>query len=1038
MNDNHHLPDLAPHDSKTIQSIGATARRITLAIVLAVAAGSSWIYHLSSTKGESRRLTDTAKRYIDKGQPDDARQMLIVARNLDPKNSDAKQLLAAIEAAAAEAADEPVPPIPQPDSDPPAPSISAPPDEEAVIVRIRDALDLVSKNDLLAAEKEFRSIAANDVAGRGHAALATFLIRYRPLSEVSEEILELLKAVPPRPERYGLDAIELALSKAVIPTKELYSWLEVIRTHPAANPSDLLKADSYEASARPRGKGIVVERTAGRLRKAPLEDRAAAARWFTSIGEHAAVPQLISRDDALTNRDLFSLWLEVMERTEQFDVALDALSKSDIPMSPTLRKLFRTRVLYRSGLTDARGEYGSILADLEGRPGEYAEALAFICLAGDDPFTLKGLTKALADPAAAGIVFRKLIPAARARKDAVRLRQYYEMAAAAPALSGDINIKSELSYLNLLLNIPEDREEIAQRCSRFPDAIAPRATLAMALLLKGLAPQALVHLTSYKPSIYSVNLQPSQRLVLVSCLAANNRREEARKAAVGLRDMSLTQQETEFLAKSLKEPVPASKSVIEMRFRKYGIPAAAITMALAALWSSFRAWKTYKANELSSPPDSPSADPSALPLPSPPETVDISPATGPAPPLVLPANGFTLWLNPATWPIPKLRLPANGFSLWLDPDKWPHPRLKLPANGFTVWLNPATWPIPKLSLPANGFTLWLDPDKWPRPRLKLPGNSFTLWLNPSTWPQPAPPAPTPATAPPISIAANRGFSPWLPSPDSPTAPVTKSSAPAPALAAAPATPRFNLPDHQFTLWTKPDRIETIETRNPAPSAFSQPAHQQPQQVSRPIKALPAVAGLTIAAVAGVMYSSADTARRNAEASIGIADLAAKEASTNAALATTSLAALERKLADKESELTARQADATIATAELKKLLATAEASASRASTLAKEKATALATLEKALASAKQELSSRETALLSTVTDLTEEFSTFNRTTGKEIATARESIATLEQEKAALTKDSAATDAERDTLNAEVDKLRRQIKAAPKPQATPEA
>jgi hypothetical protein len=1034
---NDELPDdPGQSDHATIQTMGAPARRIALSLFFAIAAGGSWWFHVSSSKAESRRLTDTAARYIEKGQPDDARQMLIVARNLDPDNTRAKQFIDAIDAQASE---EPVPPIPQPEVDINDPATGAPPDEEAVIAKIRHALELAAQNDLLGAEKELRSTAAADAAGRGHAALAVFLIRNRPLSEVSDEVLELLRAVPARPERYGLDAIELALSRAVIPAAELPTWLEVIRTHPAASPSDLLKADSYEASSRPRAKAIVVERAARRLRKAPLEDRAAAARWMAAIGEPAPVAQLISRDEAMSDRDLFSLWLEVMERTEQFDVALDALSKSDIPMSPTLRKLFRTRVLVRSGLNDARGTYGEILADLEGRPGEYAEALAFICLAGDDAFTIKGLTKALADPAAAGIVFRKLVPAARARKDAVRLRRYHEMAAAAPALAGDIQIKSELSYLNLLLGVEEDRDEIAQRCSRFPDAIAPRCTFAMALLKKDRAPQALVQLNSYKPDINSVTLQPSQRLVLVAVLSANNRREEARKAAVGLRDMSLTFQESEFLSAWLKEPVPPTQSPWEIRLRKYGLPGTAIAMALAALWSLIRAWRTFKATDPYQQ-EYPSEAPSALTIPPQSEGLSIAPAACPPPRLALPGNSFTLWLNPATWPIPKLQLPANGFSLWLDPDTWPQPRLKLPANGFSLWLNPATWPIPKLQLPANGFSLWLDPAKWPRPRLNLPGNGFTLWLNPDKWPQPAPPAPTPAPdpapTPPISVATNRGFSIWIQSPDTPTARVPISTAPVPA--AAPATPRFKLPSRQFTIWTKPDRVESIEMCNPAPDAFSQPAHQQAQQVSLHIQSLPAIAGLTIAAVAGLRFASADAARRTAEASVPKADLAAKEASTNAAMATTSVAALERKLADKDSELTARQTDAANATAELKKLIATAETAAAKAATLAQEKATALAIAEKALATAKQELASRETALQSISTDLTEEVSKVRRSTGEEIAKVRETIATLEQEKAALTKDSSATAAERDILKAEVEKLRREIQSTPKPQGTPEA
>ena len=62
----------------------------------ALAAGGSWWFHVSSSKAESLRLTDTAARYIEKGQPDDARQMLIVARNLDPDNIRANAINPAI------------------------------------------------------------------------------------------------------------------------------------------------------------------------------------------------------------------------------------------------------------------------------------------------------------------------------------------------------------------------------------------------------------------------------------------------------------------------------------------------------------------------------------------------------------------------------------------------------------------------------------------------------------------------------------------------------------------------------------------------------------------------------------------------------------------------------------------------------------------------------------------------------------------------------------------------------------------------------
>lgn len=200
--------------------------------------------------------------------------------------------------------------------------------------------------------------------------------------------------------------------------------------------------------------------------------------------------------------------------------------------------------------------------------------------------------------------------------------------------------------------------------------------------------------------------------------------------------------------------------------------------------------------------------------------------------------------------------------------------------------------------------------------------------------------------------------------------------------------------------------------------------------------LPLAAGIAIAGLVGLLYSSekgkreaAESARDQMEAKLSAelstAKLKTEEAANKATLAT--------------SELQAMKADMTGVSAKLKTDLAAALEAGKKASDKATETAAALDKANKALAEAKKEWSAKESALQTSVTALTEEASKLKRTAGEEASKAREALARLEEEKASAVKEATAAMADRDTLKAEVEKLRKQLESGqPKPAGSPQA
>ena len=427
----------------------------------------------------------------------------------------------------------------------------------------------------------------------------------------------------------------------------------------------------------------------------------------------------------------------------------------------------------------------------------------------------------------------------------------------------------------------------------------------------------------------------------------------------------------------------------------------------------------------------------------------------------MPALPFTLWLSPDVWPRPALRLPGEAHTLWLDPECWPRPPLRLPSAGYTLWLDEKTWPgavpapaEPEIADPAPPAEpaappvtnlLWLDTESWPIPPepepavRPEPGVAALAELPPAPFPsiEPAPPraAPElPAMTPRLTLSANHSFTLWT----TPAALAGALRAAAPAVAPHKTTaPKLRLSGQPFTLWTQPGRVEPVFMRNGAntTTAAVVTAGARAATMTGATRWLPLAAGIAIAALFGMSYSSQKAQREAAES-----DLGALQAKASVEVDAAMLVSQKAQAAatDARTKLAAREFELNGQMAELKTAVTKSEVSAKEKASLAEAKTAELDAAKKALSEAKKESAAKETTLQASATALTEEMSKLKKTAGEETSKAHEAMARLEEEKAAAVKDATNAMSDRDALKAEVEKLRKQLEQKAKPPGGPEA
>ena len=568
------MPDLDPPRRPLLRRL---LFPLLILVVLCVAAYASyWAY--GKLKGrQSRHLTKMATEYLQKNKVAEAEMSLQTAVRLKPNNAEALRVLARLQGATGKG----------PQSletwqklaasggitldDLAQYSMAASREgDQALAERLANAAAaggntvfkhvlranfLLSKNDIPGAEAEFRQAVEVDTTGNSRAMLARFLLTRRLNAETAPEIREMLRELSKRPDAVGLEALTAAITRGLVPPAELPVWTSALRVHPKATAKALLLADATDIQLQPETKLAVVAKMLERMQGASLEDRARGLQFLLRMEEPAQAASLLTRDEALKNRETLSLWLDAQSLTKNWPAVLDALSQPNLPLAGHLTKLYRGRALLMSGKeAEGRAAFAEALQETEGSKAEFLETLAYLNLAGEDQLFDQGLQRALSDPETAKESFLRILPSVASRRDAARTRRAYEMAAAAsPELANDLTLQNDMAYLDLLLGLPVDIKKTTFLSEANPRDFSFRATHALALLKAGKNKEALSLLENCEPDIHVASLPPHQKAIVAIALAANGRRNEALGTASLLPPQQLSMQEFELVRSYLAQ-----------------------------------------------------------------------------------------------------------------------------------------------------------------------------------------------------------------------------------------------------------------------------------------------------------------------------------------------------------------------------------------------------------------------------------------------------------------------------------------------------
>ena len=568
------MPDLDPPRRPLLRRL---LFPLLILVVLCVAAYASyWAY--GKLKGrQSRHLTKMATEYLQKNKVAEAEMSLQTAVRLKPNNAEALRVLARLQGATGKG----------PQSletwqklaasggitldDLAQYSMAASREgDQALAERLANAAAaggntvfkhvlranfLLSKNDIPGAEAEFRQAVEVDTTGNSRAMLARFLLTRRLNAETAPEIREMLRELSKRPDAVGLEALTAAITRGLVPPAELPVWISALRQHPKSTAQALLLADAADIQLQPETKPTVVAKMLERMKGASLEDRARGLQFLLRMEEPAQAASLLTRDEALKNRETLSLWLDAQSLTKNWPAVLDALSQPNLPLARHLTKLYRGRALLMSGKeAEGRAAFAEALQETEGSKAEFLETLAYLNLVGEDQLFDQGLQRALSDPETAKESFLRILPSVASRRDAARTRRAYEMAAAAsPELANDLTLQNDMAYLDLLLGLPVDINKTAFLSEANPRDFSFRATHALTLLKEGKNKEALSLLENCEPDIHVASLPPHQKAIVAIALAANGRRNEALGTASLLPPQQLSMQEFELVRSYLAQ-----------------------------------------------------------------------------------------------------------------------------------------------------------------------------------------------------------------------------------------------------------------------------------------------------------------------------------------------------------------------------------------------------------------------------------------------------------------------------------------------------
>jgi tetratricopeptide (TPR) repeat protein len=350
----------------------------------------------------------------------------------------------------------------------------------------------------------------------------------------------------------GLMALRKALAFGIMTPDQRSTWLELYRSHPAANTASQLDAAGIEITLDPVARPSVVRKTQELFRTLPLSERVQAAQWFLQNGEPRAVIEILPLSQAASGPKSFLLWIDAAMALGDWSSLEKALKSPSSSLDDPSRLPLLARAIKQQGRTaEANAVYAEALRATASNPEKRSEVLARLLAAGEWVLFENNIAMVVNDPKIAASAIRAWVPLAREQRSSARLLGFYEKALSSPVLKSDPYLLDRYEFCRLILGIPVPLEEVEARLAVARSNPNYLATAALGYLKNSRKSKAVHLLEGGDKPVDVTQMTPSRQAAVAAVLAANDRPVEARAIADRIPRQKLTVEEDAFLTEVL-------------------------------------------------------------------------------------------------------------------------------------------------------------------------------------------------------------------------------------------------------------------------------------------------------------------------------------------------------------------------------------------------------------------------------------------------------------------------------------------------------
>ena len=302
------------------------------------------------------------------------------------------------------------------------------------------------------AESSLRRAVEIDDSDRCRAALAGFLIANRLDKNSATEIFLLLNELSASDSGLGAAALTSGIEKNLVPPELMPGWIAALRAHPEKTQEMLLVADAVEVKLAPERIAEISSGVVDRLSEGSLEDRKKGVFWLVNHGMHRHAANLVTREEALGNDELFGIWLDALSGASRFDDLHEALNDAQNPLSPWQTSLARGRALkIEECESEAVQAFEDSITQSSGSPDDLVKVVAYFVHAGEIELMRQGVVEVFSKKATAVENFHVLRKVICSKGDIALVLEFHRLGLESGNLDFQHELQNEIDYCRLVL-----------------------------------------------------------------------------------------------------------------------------------------------------------------------------------------------------------------------------------------------------------------------------------------------------------------------------------------------------------------------------------------------------------------------------------------------------------------------------------------------------------------------------------------------------------------------------------------------------------